>query len=204
MKIILIRHGETDWNNEGKIQGNTDIELNASGRQQAKKVAITLKKLSFNIEKIYSSDLKRVLVTAEIINTQFNKELITTPLLREINLGHWEGKSWKEVKETHRDEYSRWFVNRRYSQPEFGESYQTLVERTLEFLLMLEKTENDVLVVTHGANIMALKSLLYRTDFSVMTQYKQNNASYSIFDFDDLLKMKEILEFEKYLRNLEE
>lgn len=204
VKIILIRHGETDWNKLGKVQGNTDIELNDNGRKQAEKVALTLKKLSFNIEKIYSSDLKRALGTANIINEQFNRELIATQLLREINLGHWESKNWEEIREIYSDEYTQWFVNRRYSSPKYGESYQTLLERTLDFLLTIEKTENDVLIVTHGANIMTLKSLLYRTDFSEMTQYKQSNATYSIFEYDELLKMKEFLEFEKYMKKLAE
>ena len=70
MNLYLVRHGQTDWNIQGRIQGSTDIELNSTGLNQAQKTAELLKNIDFDV--IYSSPLKRTVDTAKIINTYHN------------------------------------------------------------------------------------------------------------------------------------
>lgn len=87
--IYLVRHGQTDWNIENKTQGNTDIPLNYNGKKQAWIASNIMK--NFKIDRIYSSDLSRAKETAEIINKNFNLDIILDRRLREINYGDLEG-----------------------------------------------------------------------------------------------------------------
>ncbi|CQR25717.1 phosphoglycerate mutase family protein [Streptococcus varani] len=195
MKLILMRHGETDWNVERRIQGSQDIALNHNGIGQAEDVVERLMK-DFRITKIYSSDLVRAVQTAETINLQLNVQIIKTSKLREINFGEWEGKTWTEVSKEYGTEFTEWKLNRRYAVPPNGESYQSLLERTIEVLAEITGTEegtSEVLIVTHGANIMVLKSALNGTDFSKMTKYKEGNASFTVFDDKDIEDMISLL-----------
>ncbi|XP_074308761.1 phosphoglycerate mutase-like protein 4 isoform X2 [Silene latifolia] len=96
-QIIVVRHGETDWNAIGKMQGQLDVELNEVGRQQAVAVAERLSKEA-NISAIYSSDLKRALETAEMIAAKCGGlEVITDKDLRERHLGDLQGRLYHEL-----------------------------------------------------------------------------------------------------------
>jgi broad specificity phosphatase PhoE len=91
MRITTIRHGETDWNLERKLQGSCDIELNATGLAQAERLAARLADEPCDI--IFTSDLTRARKTAEIINTRHGAELVASSKLREASFGEFEGKS---------------------------------------------------------------------------------------------------------------
>lgn len=94
MKILLTRHGQTDWNVAGKIQGCTDIELNQTGIEQAKIAREKL--LNYDIDIIITSPLKRAKRTAEIINEGRNIPLTESKGIIERNFGEFEGKTAKE------------------------------------------------------------------------------------------------------------
>ena len=96
MKIIAIRHGETDWNAEGRIQGASDIPLNKKGREQARKTADIIQ--SYKIDVIISSKLKRAVETAEIIAGKLNVSCVVSyEMLHERNFGDYEGMSYENV-----------------------------------------------------------------------------------------------------------
>ena len=96
MKIFVTRHGQTEWNALGKIQGRKDIELNEIGREQAE---MTRKKLmNEKIDLIISSSLKRAKETAEIINKEFNVEILEDKRLVERGFGDFEGITKLELK----------------------------------------------------------------------------------------------------------
>lgn len=181
MKILLVRHGETDWNVQKKIQGSTDIPLNENGRKQAEKLAETLFERKESIAGIYTSKLKRAAQTAGIIAENLQKECIAIPGLEEINFGLWEGLTWEQVEEKFPKEYEAWRENRRYQRPPRGESYQNLLERVLPALQKLveeQKEEGDMVVVTHSADIMTLMSFLKDTPFHEMVKrYKTANTA---------------------------
>ena len=157
MKLYLVRHGETDWNIESKIQGQTDIELNERGRQQAEEFAARIAGEDYQVDSIYTSSKRRALETARIIGAALKMEPKVQPGLEEICLGKWEGYTWKQVKELFWDEYQLWRDNRRYQEPPLGESYQQLLDRLLPAIREItQKEKGNVLVVTHIAVIITL------------------------------------------------
>ncbi len=107
-RLILVRHGETDWNREGRIQGWLDIELNELGRKQAMSLADELKEEK--IESIYSSSLRRALETAKLIAKSHSLEVKEEPNLKEINQGEWQGLTVDETRLRYGKLYERWLT----------------------------------------------------------------------------------------------
>lgn len=195
MKVLLVRHGETDWNVAQRIQGSTDTQLNETGMLQAQKLAEALTERDTPIIGVYTSKLKRAAKTAECVAQKLGKECVILPGLEEINFGLWEGITWEQVREQFPEEYQIWRQNRRYEHPPKGESYQELVERVVAALQTVireqkagdmratgEQSGNasdfgDIVVVTHSADIMSLLSFIYDTPFHEMVKrYRTGNT----------------------------
>lgn len=153
MKVILLRHGQTEWNKQHKYQGHTDIDLNDFGREQAKKVADYLRD-NEKIEAIYCSDLSRGRETAEIIARELQLPIQTDLRWREICFGHWEGLTFNEVYEQYPQEFDDWYNNTLQMQISGGESFAELLERAQPALIEIAERHNGtVLVVSHGGLI---------------------------------------------------
>ncbi len=177
MKLLLVRHGETDWNTKSWIQGRTDISLNANGERQAKALGDRLLERGIHLTRIYTSHLKRARQTASIISAMIGVPFAVEEGLEEMHLGAWEGKTWSNVQKDFSAEYEKWRTNRRYTRMPEGESYQDLLDRLVPALKrILEKEEGDALVVTHSACIMTLLSYLHKTPFEDMRNYRIGNA----------------------------
>ena len=209
MKILLVRHGETDWNVQKRIQGSTDIPLNETGIRQAEKLAETLAKRDTPIRGIYTSRLKRAADTARIAAEKLGIEWMVLEGIEEINFGLWEGISWEEVAERFPVEFQVWKQNRRYEHPPKGESYQELLVRVVEALKKLikelctedknletenqgkENCEGDIVVVTHSADIMTLMSAIYDTPFHEMVKrYKTENTAVIEIESEVLMNLE--------------
>lgn len=190
MKLFLIRHGQTDWNIKGKIQGSCDIELNVTGSKQAEELSSKILKDKYKFSKIYSSLQRRAVKTAEILSKVTNVEYISMEGLEEINLGEWQGLSWTEVKEKYPTEYKEWYINRRYTKPPKGESYQDMLQRVLISIhKIIDENCDDVAIVTHGAVIMCIQCYLTNTPFDEMMKFKTDNTSITEIDSDLLMQM---------------
>ena len=179
MKFYFIRHGQTDWNVEQRIQGSTDIPLNEKGIEQGKLLAEKLKERNISIKKIYSSDQKRAVKTAQLMNENLGVDIVYSSKLREVKLGKWEGLTWNEVREKYKEEYDVWYQNRRYTRPPEGESYQDVLDRVIEMLHEIEQKEekeSSVAIVTHGAVIMSIQCYIHNTPFEQMTNFKTKNT----------------------------
>ncbi|KAL9461430.1 hypothetical protein AB3S75_004429 [Citrus x aurantiifolia] len=158
-EIIVVRHGETPWNVQGKIQGHLDVELNEVGREQAVSVAERLAK-EFKISVIYSSDLKRALETAQTIaNSCGGLKVIEDPELRERHLGDLQGLVFREAAKVCPIAYHA-FLSRKTDQdiPGGGESLDQLYRRCTSALQRIARKHigERIVVVTHGGVIRTL------------------------------------------------
>ncbi len=190
MKIYLVRHGETDWNTKGQIQGQTDIGLNEAGRRQARELGAMLQEKNLRVAAVYSSPLKRAVETAGIVSKKLELPSYIFPGLQEICFGKWEGLTWDEVKTNDPEYYQDWYTNRRYQRTPDGESYQDMLERVISALRRIIETEAaDVIIICHSAVIMALRCFLNDDSFTDMVKkYKVGNAGIVELSAEDIMK----------------
>lgn len=179
MKFLMIRHGETSWNAEKKIQGSTDIPLNEAGVAQAQALGEQLLEQGNCIERIYTSAQIRARQTARILSDRLGLEMRVLKGLEEMRLGLWEGLNWDEVAQRYPEEFGRWKKERRYVPAPRGESYQNVLERVVPALRKVARAESgDVLIVTHSAVIMSLLSCINDTPFQEMiVRYRTQNCT---------------------------
>lgn len=160
MMLYIVRHGETDWNRQKKVQGHTDIPLNEYGRHLAEETAEGMKDIPIDIG--YTSPLKRARETAEIILKGRNIPLLDEPRIQEIGFGIYEGiHTGTQEKEPGSDEFNLFFTDTAsYIPPEGAESVEELYERTGQFLEELcgrrKLEDKNILISTHGAAMTAL------------------------------------------------
>ena len=170
MDIYLIRHGETDWNKSKRLQGITDIPLNAYGIELAEKTAEGLKDIHF--DRIYTSPLIRAYKTAELIRGSRPIEIIPADGLLEISFGDYEGLTHlPEHYNIPRPDFRKFFDDpENYITPPNGESLQHLRERTSAFVRsIMENPENEaltILMASHGAAIRGILSGLQNLPIS--------------------------------------
>ena len=183
VKLFFIRHGQTDWNLEGRIQGSYDSELNNTGIMQAEELGRKSIESNYKFCRIYSSNQKRAVKTAEILSEATNVEYTLIKGLEEINLGEWEGLTWSEVQEKFPKEYDEWYNNRRYAKSPKGESYQELLDRVLPIIdRIINENSDDVAIVSHGAVMMCLQCYLTNTPFNEMRKFKLGNTTITEID----------------------
>ena len=183
MKLIFIRHGQTDWNLQGKIQGSYDSNLNNTGIKQAMELSEVLLNLNYKFSKIYTSPQKRALQTAKILSKYSNIGYFPIDDLREINMGKWEGLSWKEVENNYLTEYREWYLNRQYTRTPNGESYEDMLKRVLKAInKIIDENTDDVVIVSHSAIIMGLQCYVTNTPFNDMLKFKTKNANITEID----------------------
>jgi len=128
--LVLIRHGQTDWNVEGRWQGQADPPLNERGREQARLAAAAQRQLG--LAALYSSDLRRALETAQVIAAELGLTIIPEPRLREIHLGRWQGMLSTEIEAQYPAEFRRWHEAPLSVHPPGGEDIPALAARVLE------------------------------------------------------------------------
>ncbi len=154
MKLILVRHGETEWVRQGRYQGSTDVPLNKRGFLQAKAVARRLKEVKPSI--IYSSQLKRAQETANAIAQKCRKKILVDSRLNELSFGRWEGEYHEQVRLRFPNQSRHWYRARWTSRPPGGESLRSLEKRVSSFLTDLTtrfKNGQTCVLVTHGGPI---------------------------------------------------
>lgn len=149
-RIILVRHGETDWNTQLRIQGHTDIALNARGRWQAQCLAQAL--LNHDLDAVYASDLQRAHATATAVAEVAGLPVRTEPGLRERGFGEFEGRTFKEIEAEQPDQAERW----RRRDPDFGppggEPLEGFYRRSVAAVHAIAERHpgQAVLMVSHG------------------------------------------------------
>lgn len=164
-RLYLVRHGETDWNREGRLQGGQDIPLNALGRRQAAQAAAKLRALVPDFEPLdfIVSPMGRARETMDILRSELGLPVeghVVEERLRELTFGLWEGFTWREIRKSERElaqarQRDKWgFV------PPQGESYAMLAERIRPVLAALSR---DTVMVSHGGVARAALALVGAT-----------------------------------------
>jgi len=149
--LVLVRHGETDWNRDNRFQGRADPPLNETGRAQARALAEGLRDRVFVAA--YTSHLRRAHDTATILADALGLELVSNHALEEVDVGSWSGLTRGEVEARFPAGYARWL---QYGHGwEDGESYEELGIRVIEGLRVIAAAHSgdEVLLVTHGGPI---------------------------------------------------
>lgn len=187
-RLILVRHGETDWNLEGRYQGQADVPLNERGREQAKLLAERLR--GERIEAIYASDLSRAYETAKIIAGAIGQEVKTLESLREVDTGVWTGLTFQEVESGYPEHLKEWRADPLGVKRLEGESYLALFERTRAAIKEITEAHphQTVLIVGHGGNIkcIVLDALGVGADrgIEIASRFAADNASLHILRYD--------------------
>ena len=183
-EILLIRHGETLWNQQGRMQGQHDSPLTPLGLQQARQLARRLSKVAFSA--LYSSDLGRAHQTARCIADLTGHELIADEGLRERHFGIFEGLTNTEMKLKHADLYEL-FAKRL---PDFampgGESAAQFMRRCVGTLekIAAQHTEETIVVVTHGLVLDAVYRTAVKMPIEIPRGFPLLNCSVNTFRYD--------------------
>ena len=176
-RIVAIRHGETTWNVDTRIQGHLDIPLNATGRQQASRMAQALR--DDPIAAVYASDLTRAWQTAEFLGRAHGLEVTAEKGLRERGFGDFEGKTFAEIEALLPEQSLRW----RKREPEFappgGESLLALHRRVVEAAERLAARHPGELIalVGHGGVMDVLYRAATRLDIQAPRTWALGNAA---------------------------
>ncbi len=170
MQIFLLRHGETDWNRQGRCQGSSDIDLNETGHRQAGEVAAHLSRR--RIHAVYSSDLRRARQTAEIVGRPHEAPVNIEPDLRELDHGEMEGLTFIEVREKFEGFIERWRSEPAAVRLPGGERLMDVDRRVWSALNRIVENhdgEDAIVVVSHSFPILATLCRISRTP---LNQYR--------------------------------
>ena len=180
-RCFLVRHGETAWNAEGRVQGHLDSPLTDIGRRGASCLAARLHSVSFNAG--YCSDLGRARNTMDAIISGTTTSVKFLTDLREKAYGSWEGVTFQEVRNRYFDEYQRLFEDDVDFAPSGGESDVDLVQRTKRFVDKVNHThseDEDILIVAHGGSLRAVLVNVLELPMESLWHFRLDNCSLSI------------------------
>lgn len=186
MEIYIIRHGQTVWNKERKLQGSTDIELTEEGRKMASLTGQGMKGITF--DKVFSSPLKRAYETAQLIHAESNVVIEIDERIREVSFGEYEGLNVDEMLNNEACGFYHFFDKPElYRAAEHGETLEDVILRGNEFIedkiLPLEGKAQRVMIVAHGAmNKALLAAMLGRELKDFWKGNLQKNLGASIVD----------------------
>jgi broad specificity phosphatase PhoE len=157
-QILIVRHGETDWNRDRRFQGHADPPLNDAGREQARALADELARE--RIDFVYTSDLVRARETAEIVATRLGADVVALSELREIDVGEWEGLTWPQIEERCPEGALTWHQHG-YGWKS-GETYDQLGDRVIAALrrIAADHPAQTVLVIGHGGTVRATRAFI--------------------------------------------
>lgn len=179
--LYAVRHGETDYNQEDRVQGSRDSILTEFGRNQARSLAEHFRDIPLSA--IYSSPLKRARETADTIAEAVGLGVEVHDDLHELRCGEFEGLIYEEIKRTRWDEFLEWLQNPEYAVPG-GESMNQLYSRVsaaMKEILAGVADGSQIAVVSHAGVVRMTLAALLGVPVSVSTAFSLSNASISVF-----------------------
>jgi broad specificity phosphatase PhoE len=183
LKLILVRHGETTWNKEKKVQGISDIELSNLGLNQAERLAASLK--NERVDAIYTSPLKRAYQTALKIGIHHNAPLFVKAELQEMNQGDFEGLTFKELSEKHAAFLRQWATDPASCVMPNGESFEMLQARVWPLIERILKSNRDTVVVAHNFTLTTVLCKFLNLSLSDFRKVHVDTASKTVVNIDD-------------------
>lgn len=185
VRIILIRHGQTEWNREERFRGHVDIDVDETGLRQAEAAAQRV--TQWEVAAVYSSPLRRAMTTARIIADRLALPVVPLEGISDMNFGVWQGLSVGEVKDRYPDLFDLW----RYSphrleipQGECLEDVQKRAVATIDDLATRHEGET-VAVVTHRVVCKVLLCHLLGLDNSHFWQMAQDATAINVFEMSE-------------------
>ena len=179
LKLFLIRHGETEWNTDFRLQGISDIPLNSYGKEQAQALGRALSKRK--ITHIYSSDLARAWDTAQIIRTYQNVPIYREPRLREISFGLWEGLKDNQIRQQYPKMLKNWHDDPSTITPPHGETVEKVATRVQSFFNELKNSHSQgcIAIVSHGTPLRVMLCNFFGLSYKSLWSFKFDNASFT-------------------------
>ncbi|MHB1294641.1 MAG: alpha-ribazole phosphatase [Anaerolineae bacterium] len=182
VKLLLVRHGETDWNVLKRYQGRTDVPLNERGLAQAEALACRL--AGDTLQAVYASDLARAYATAEAVVAPHGLQVRPEPRLREMAFGAWEGLTYSEIEARDPELVAAWRRDPCVTAPPGGETVED-VRRRLESLLddlRQVHAQDTVALVGHGGCLQVLLCMALGLALPKRWEFRLDSASLSILD----------------------
>ncbi len=182
LEIVLIRHGQTDWNRERRVMGRRPIPLNAVGRREAKRLARTFDRVS--IDAFYSSPVHRAMETSRLIVCGRRLSVKRAPEMAEILYGVWEGRTFDEIGGD--QAYQIYHKTPRRAHPPGGERIVDVYNRAVGFIERLRRRHRGgrVLVVSHADVIKAVLIRYLGLDLNHLLKLRVDNGSISLLWFN--------------------
>lgn len=183
MRLVLVRHGETPWNSERRIQGcRSNTELSMRGKEQAEKIALSLR--SQKISHIYSSPLKRAMDTAYVVAQTCGLEVTTIPELKEIDAGELEGLTEKQLKGQYGEFWEEWKRGSPSLRLPGGESLEELQRRAWRAIEHITEKYPDemVVVVSHFFTSLTIICQTLELDLYHIRRLKQDLAAVNVLE----------------------
>ena len=187
-KIMLVRHGQTDWNVIGKMQGSSDVHLSPDGLHQARLLAAHCP--FFTADAIYSSPLARAETTALILANRFNLQVQVVSEFRETNFGDWEGQILRDIAKVDPINFEKFFMQPDELKIPNAETFLQTQERAMSALkkiLSAHQSEKDsqIIIVAHGAINRVILAAILEMPLKKMWTLSQFNTAINIFREDD-------------------
>lgn len=182
-KLFIARHGETDFNVQGRYAGSVDIELNARGQEQARELAKELS--NCNVDFIITSPLRRCQQTTEIIGEIIKAPIIAMDEFRERGVGVFEGLTREEAETQHPELWAKKITRSYDSAPTNGETIKEVEDRVFAGLKKIKEGywDKDVLIVTHAFVGKVIHKFFYELTEDQFFTYKLDNAKIVGYDF---------------------
>lgn len=184
MQLILVRHGETEWNREEIFRGRADVRLNDTGIRQAELLSDYLKDVK--IESVLSSPLRRALATAEIIARPHNLKVDTADGLIDFDYGEWSATTRREAEEKYPAFYAAWMTTPHLVTMPGGESLPDMRKRALGVIEnVVSSYSGNVVLVSHRAVNKVIICALMGLDDSHFWNVRMDNAAVTIFEYQN-------------------
>lgn len=203
-KLLLVRHGESTANRRDVFAGQINPELEEKGISQAKITANYIAS-NFNVDKIYSSDLKRAYQTALSLSEILNIKVIEDKNLREIDGGIWEGAKYSSLMSLYPEEFKKWIDDTSESYCPGGETVKQLTKRIMNALTKIAE-DNDgktIAVYTHATPIRVAQTVIETGTLDEMKNIDWvSNASVTILNYDNGIWKIDAVSIDEHLKEL--